>query len=98
MDFGVGVSVSVFPFGVKGVDMVKRPDEIRAGCAAPDCDGMILVGEFVKLFVEVGVEMRIGDENADGRGEHLDGFKEDFVDMFIHHFFSGFGGVEREDE
>ena len=92
------MSVSIFPFVVKGVNMVKCPDEIGAGCAAPDCDGMILVGEFVKLFVEVGVEMRIGDENADGRGEHLDGFKEDFVDMFIHHFFSGFGGVEREDE
>ena len=98
MDFRLGVTIAVFPFGVKCVGEVKRPDEIRAGCAAPDCDGMILVGEFVKLFVEVGVEMRIGDENADGRGEHLDGFKEDFVDMFIHHFFSGFGGVEREDE
>ena len=68
MDFGVGVGVSVFPFGVKGVDMVKRPDEIRAGCAAPYCDRMILVGEFVKLFIEVGVEMRVRDENADGRG------------------------------
>ena len=98
MDFGFWVSVSIFPFVVKGVDMIKRPDEIGAGCAAPDCDGVILVGEFVKLFVQVGVEMRIGDENADGRGEHLDGFKEDFVDMFIHHFFGGFGGVDGEDE
>ena len=98
MDFGFWVSVSIFPFVVKGVNMVKCPDEIGAGCAAPDCDGMILVSEFVKLFIEVGIEMRIGDENADGRREHLDGFKEDFVDMFIHHFFGGFGGVDREDE
>ena len=68
MDFCVGVGVSVFPFGVKGVDMVKRPDEIGTGCAAPYRHGMILVGEFVKLFVEVGVEMRVGDKNTDGRG------------------------------
>lgn len=98
MDFGVGMSISIFPFVVKGVDMIKRPDEIGAGCAAPDCDGVILVGEFVELFVEIGVEMRIGNKDADGRGEHLDSFKEDFVDMFIHHFFGSFGGVEREDE
>ena len=68
MDFGVGVGVSVFPFGVKGVDMVKRQVEIRAGCATPYCHRMILVGEFLKLFIEVGVEMRVRDENADGRG------------------------------
>ena len=98
MDFRVGMSVSIFPFVVKGINMVKRPDEIRAGCAAPDCDGVILVGEFVELFVQVGVEMRIGNKDTDGRGEHLDGFKEDFVDMFIHHFFGGFGRVDREDE
>jgi len=60
------VGVSIFPFGVKGVDMIKRPDEIRAGCAAPDCHGVILVGEFVKLFVQVGVEMRIGNKDSDG--------------------------------
>jgi hypothetical protein len=29
---------------------------------------MILVGEFVELFVEVWVEMGVGDENTDGRG------------------------------
>jgi len=92
------MSVSIFPFVVKGVNMIKRPDEIRAGCAAPDCDGVILVGKFVKLFIQIGIKMRIGDENADGRGEHLDGFKEDFVDMFIHHFFGGFGGIDGEDE
>jgi hypothetical protein len=98
VDFGFWVSVSIFPFVVKGVNMVKCPDEIGAGCAAPDCDGMILVGEFVELFVEVGVKMRIGNKNTDGSGQHLDGFKEDFVDMFIHHFFGGFGGVDGEDE
>lgn len=68
MDSGCWVSVSIFPFGVKGVDMIKCPDEIRTGCAAPDCDGMILMGEFVELFVEVGVKMRVRDENTDGRG------------------------------
>ena len=67
VDFGIGMSVSIFPFGVKGVDMVKCPDEIRTRCAAPDCDGVILVGEFVELFVKVGVKMRIGNKNADGR-------------------------------
>lgn len=61
------MSVSIFPFVVKGVNMVKCPDEIGAGCTAPDCDGMILVGEFVELFVEVGVKMRIRNKNADGR-------------------------------
>ena len=61
------MSVSIFPLSVMGIDMVKCPDEIGAGCAAPDCDGMILVGEFVELFVEVGVKMRIGNKDADGR-------------------------------
>lgn len=60
------MSVSIFPFVVKGVNMVKCPDEIGAGCTAPDCHWMILVGEFVELFVEVGVKMRIGNKDADG--------------------------------
>ena len=47
MDFRLGVTIAVFPFGVKGVDEVKCPDEIRTGCAAPDSDGMVLVSEFV---------------------------------------------------
>ena len=68
MDFGCRVSVSILPFGVKGVDMVKRPDEIGAGCATPYSYRMILVGEFVQLFVKVGVEMRVRDENTDSRG------------------------------
>ena len=68
MDFGRWVSVSIFPFGVKGVDMVKCPYEIGTGCAAPYRDGMILMSEFVELFVEVWVEMGVRDENADGRG------------------------------
>ena len=33
--------------GVKGVGEVKCPDEIRAGCAAPDGHGMVLVCELV---------------------------------------------------
>ena len=75
VDFGFGMIVSIFPFVVKGVDMVKRPDEIGAGCAAPYCDGVIFVGEFVELFVEIGVKMRVRNKNANGRGEHLYGFK-----------------------
>ena len=47
MDFRLGVTIAVFPFGVKGVDEVKCPDEICAGCAAPDCHGMVLVRELV---------------------------------------------------
>ncbi len=47
MDFRLGVTIAVFPFGVKGVGEVKCPDEIRAGCAAPDGHGMVLVCEFV---------------------------------------------------
>jgi len=47
VDFRLGVTIAVFPFGVKGVGEVKCPDEIRAGCAAPDCHGMVLVCEFV---------------------------------------------------
>ena len=91
MDFGFCVSVSILPFGVKGVDMVKRPDEIGAGCAAPDCDGVILVGELVDRVGDGFGEF--GFKDAYGRGKHLDGFKKDFVDMFIHHCFCGFGGV-----
>lgn len=68
MDSGCWVSVSIFPFGVKGVDMIKCPDEIGTGCAAPYRDWMILMGEFVELFVEVGVKMRVRDENTDGCG------------------------------
>ena len=47
MDFRLGVTIAVFPFGVKGVGEVKCPDEICAGCAAPDCHGMVLVRELV---------------------------------------------------
>jgi hypothetical protein len=56
------------------------------------------VGEFVELFVKVRIKMRVGNKDADGSGQHLDGFKKNFVDMFIHHFFGGFGGVDGEDE
>jgi hypothetical protein len=93
MNFGFWVGVSISPFSVKGVDMVKRPDEISAGCAAPDCDRVILVDKFVKLFIKVRVKVGVRDKNTDGRAQHLYGFKEDFVDMFIHHFFSSFGGI-----
>ena len=47
MDFRLGVTIAVFPFGVKCVCEVKRPDEICPGCAAPDCHGMVLVRELV---------------------------------------------------
>ena len=96
MDFRFGVTISVFPFGVKCIDQVKCPDEIRAGCAAPDCHGMILVCEFVEGVGDRFWELRIKD--AQCCAEHLDSLEQNFVDMFVHHFFGGFGGIKRKNE
>lgn len=70
MDFCFRVAIAVFPFGMKCVHEIKCPYEIRAGCSAPDCYGVILVGEFVE---GVGNGFReIGFKDAHRRAEHLD--------------------------
>jgi hypothetical protein len=93
VDFRFVVTIAVFPFGVKGVDQVKRPDEIRAGCAAPDCHGMILVGEFVDRVRDTFGEFGIKDAHC--RAEHLNRLKQDFVHMFVHHFFGSSSRIKR---
>ena len=96
MNFRFGVAIPVFPLGMKRVDKIKRPDEIRAGCAAPDCDRMILVSEFVEGVRDSFREF--GFKYAHCRTKHLDSLKQDFVDMFIHHFFGGSSGIKRKDK
>jgi hypothetical protein len=77
---------------MKSVDQIKRPDEIRARCAAPDCDRMIPMGEFVEGVRDWFREFGLKDAHC--RTKHLDSLKQDFVDMFVHHFFGGSGGVK----
>jgi hypothetical protein len=81
---------------MKCINEIKCPDEIRAGCAAPDCHGVILVGEFVKGIGDMFRE--IGFKDAHGRAEHLDSLEQDFVYMLVHHFFGGSSGIKRKDE
>jgi hypothetical protein len=46
---------------------------------------------FVREFVQVGHGFRVfGVQNSFRGTKHLDGFKEDFADMFVHHEFGNF--------
>lgn len=96
MDFVFRVVVAIFPFRVKCIHEVKCPNEICTRCAAPNCNRMILVCEFVEgvgdRFGEIGIQ------DSHGCAKHLDGFEENFVHMFIHHFFGGSGRIEGKDE
>ena len=53
-----GVAVPEPPFRMQRVNEIEGPDEIRAGCSAPNGHGMVFVRQFVKLFVfkSIGIQ------------------------------------------
>jgi hypothetical protein len=53
---------------------------------------MILVSEFVKGVRDWFREFGLKDAHC--RAKHLNSLKQDFVHMFVHHFFGGSGRVK----
>jgi hypothetical protein len=73
------------------VNKVERPDKVFARRSAPNGDGVIFVSEFVERRIGFLV---VWKKNASTRTEHLDSFKQNFDDVFVHHKLCNFFGKE----
>jgi hypothetical protein len=86
------VFVSVLPFSVQTIDQLQSPYKIFLRRAAPNSDGMVLVGEPINAIVDSWLQ------HVEGRAQHLYGFQQYFAYMFVDHRLCNFLMDQRKDK